>query len=94
MPVNETSEEPVRAYDLVGPVCETGDFLGKNRDLAIKQGDLLAVMSAGAYGFVMASNYNSRGRPAEIMVDGEQAYVVRERESIASLFSNEYCLPK
>jgi diaminopimelate decarboxylase len=94
VPVNETSEEPVRAYDLVGPVCETGDFLGKNRDLAIKQGDLLAVMSAGAYGFVMASNYNSRGRPAEIMVDGEQAYVVRERESIASLFSNESCLPK
>jgi diaminopimelate decarboxylase len=94
VPVNETSEEPVRAYDLVGPVCETGDFLGKNRDLAIKQGDLLAVMSAGAYGFVMASNYNSRGRPAEIMVDDEQAYVVRERESIASLFSNESCLPK
>ncbi|WP_430460566.1 diaminopimelate decarboxylase [Thalassolituus sp. LLYu03] len=92
-PVAETSDEPVRAYDLVGPVCETGDFLGKNRELAIKAGDVLAVMSAGAYGFVMASNYNTRGRAAEIMVDGARAQVVRERESIASLFANESLLP-
>ena len=91
--VAESSAEPVRTYDLVGPVCETGDFLGKGRELAIKAGDVLAVMSAGAYGFVMASNYNSRGRAAEIMVDGARAQVVRERESIASLFANESLLP-
>lgn len=92
-PVAESSEEPVRTYDLVGPVCETGDFLGKNRELAIKSGDVLAVMSAGAYGFVMASNYNTRGRAAEVMVDGARAQVVRERESVASLFANESLLP-
>lgn len=92
-PVAESSEEPVRTYDLVGPVCETGDFLGKNRELAIKSGDVLAVMSAGAYGFVMASNYNTRGRAAEVMVDGARAQVVRERESVASLFVNESLLP-
>ena len=88
-PVQESSDAPVRNYDLVGPVCETGDFLGKDRDLALSEGDVLAVMSAGAYGFVMASNYNTRGRAAEIMVDGDQAQVVRERESVASLFAGE-----
>ncbi|MEK9766428.1 MAG: diaminopimelate decarboxylase, partial [Thalassolituus sp.] len=93
VPVAEESQEPARTYDLVGPVCETGDFLGKDRELKIAQGDLLAVMSAGAYGFVMASNYNSRGRPAEIMVDGDQAFVVRERETVQSLFAGESCLP-
>jgi len=93
VPVSESSDEPERVYDLVGPVCETGDFLGKDRALRITQGDLLAVMSAGAYGFVMASNYNSRGRPAEIMVDGDQAYVVRERETVESLFAGEHRLP-
>ena len=93
-PLTEDSPAPKRAYDVVGPVCETGDFLGKDRELAIAEGDYLAVMSAGAYGFVMASNYNSRGRAAEIMVDGEHAYVVRERESIASLFAHEHLLPK
>lgn len=79
-------------YDIVGPVCETGDFLGKDRQLAIESGDLLAVRSAGAYGFTMSSNYNSRPRAAEIMVDGEQAIVVRERESIESLYQGEYLL--
>lgn len=88
-PVQESSDAPVRNYDLVGPVCETGDFLGKDRDLALSEGDVLSVMSAGAYGFVMASNYNTRGRAAEIMVDGDQAQVVRERESVASLFAGE-----
>ena len=91
--VNENSSEPLRTYDLVGPVCETGDFLGKNRELALKAGDVLAVMSAGAYGFVMASNYNSRARAAEIMVDGAQAHVVREREVITRLYDTETLLP-
>ncbi len=79
-------------YDIVGPVCETGDFLGKDRQLAIESGDLLAVRSAGAYGFTMSSNYNSRPRAAEIMVDGEQAFVVRERETIDSLYQGEHLL--
>jgi len=77
-------------YDVVGPVCETGDFLGKQRELAIQQGDLLAVRSAGAYGFSMSSNYNSRPRAAEILVDGEQAHLIRRRETLQELFSQEY----
>ena len=85
-PRTNTESKP---YDVVGPVCETGDFLGKDRDLALSEGDVLSVMSAGAYGFVMASNYNTRGRAAEIMVDGDQAQVVRERESVACLFAGE-----
>lgn len=88
-PLKETSDAPVRTYDLVGPVCETGDFLGKDRELALEAGDRVAVMSAGAYGFVMASNYNSRGRPAEVMVDGEQLHLVRQRETIQELFAHE-----
>jgi len=71
-----------KSYDVVGPVCETGDFLGKDRELAIQAGDLLAVKSSGAYGFVMASNYNTRNKPAEIMVDGERAHLVRRRETV------------
>lgn len=82
-----------KAWDLVGPVCETGDFLGKDRQLNLQPGDLLAVKSSGAYGFVMASNYNSRPRPAEIMVDGENSFVIRERETIADLFAGEKLLP-
>jgi diaminopimelate decarboxylase len=77
------------SYDVVGPVCESGDWLGKDRPLAVQEGDILAILSAGAYGFVMASNYNTRGRPAEVMVDGNQAYLVREREAVDSLFANE-----
>ncbi|VAW75621.1 Diaminopimelate decarboxylase [hydrothermal vent metagenome] len=76
-------------WDIVGPVCETGDFLGKGRELILAQGDRLAVRSAGAYGFTMASNYNSRPRPAEILVDGETAHVVRERETVGQLFEGE-----
>ncbi len=84
---------PERFYDIVGPVCETGDFLGKDRELAIKSNDLLAVRSAGAYGFTMSSNYNSRPRAAEVMVDQDKHYLVRERETINSLFNNESVLP-
>ncbi|PDH37992.1 MAG: diaminopimelate decarboxylase [Halieaceae bacterium MED-G27] len=80
-------------YDVVGPVCETGDFLGKDRDLRIEEGDVLAVMSAGAYGFVMASNYNSRPRAAELLIDGHDCHVVRQRETIATLVADEALLP-
>ncbi|MBH3386541.1 diaminopimelate decarboxylase [Pseudomonas juntendi] len=83
-----------RAYDLVGPICETGDFLGKDRLLDLAEGDLLAVESAGAYGFVMSSNYNTRGRCAEILVDGDQAFEVRRRETIAELYAGESLLPE
>jgi diaminopimelate decarboxylase len=83
-----------RTYDVVGPVCETGDFLGRDRDLAIAEGDLLAVMSAGAYGFCMSSNYNSRPRAAEVLVDGANAHLVRERETTAALFAGESLLPQ
>lgn len=79
-------------YDVVGPICETGDFLGKDRQLAIAAGDLLAVRSAGAYGFTMASNYNSRCRPAEILVDGESIHLVREREKTKDLWKGEHKL--
>ena len=88
-PLQQHSDAPLRHYDLVGPVCETGDFLGKDRELALSPGDRVAVMSAGAYGFVMASNYNSRGRPAEVMVDGDQLHLVRQRETIEQLFADE-----
>ena len=80
-------------YDLVGPICETGDFLGKDRDLAIKAGDLLAVMSSGAYGFAMSSNYNSRGRVAELVVDGEQVVLARKRETIDDQLALENLMP-
>ncbi len=83
-----------RAYDIVGPICETGDFLAKDRELALEEGDLLAVHSAGAYGFVMSSNYNTRGRAAEVLVDGDQAIEVRRRETVAELFAGESLLPE
>ncbi len=92
IPVVEGSSVPPKVYDVVGPICETGDFLGKARELAIEAGDLLAVMSAGAYGFTMSSNYNSRPRVAEIMVDGSRYQVVRQRETIEQLFENESML--
>jgi diaminopimelate decarboxylase len=81
-------------YDVVGPVCETGDFLGKDRDLSIEEGDVVAVMSAGAYGFVMASNYNSRPRAAELLVNGRNCHVIRRRETIATLMVDEALLPE
>lgn len=89
---NATAER--RRYDVVGPVCETGDFLGKGRELALAEGDLLAVRGAGAYGFVMSSNYNTRPRAAEVLVDGDRAHLVRERETLADLLRGEYTLPE
>jgi diaminopimelate decarboxylase len=81
-------------YDVVGPVCETGDFLGQDRSLAVEAGDLLAVMSAGAYGMAMASNYNTRPRAVEVMVDGDQIHVIRQRETVEQLYAGESLLPK
>lgn len=92
IPVIERAGETL-SYDVVGPVCETGDFLGKDRQLNVQAGDYLAVRSSGAYGFTMASNYNSRPRAAELMVDGDKAYVIREREKIAQLWQGEQILP-
>jgi len=89
----EKSSEAAAIYDVVGPICESSDFLGKDRELSIAAGDLLAVRSAGAYGFVMSSNYNTRPRAAEIMVDCSNSYLVRERETVAELFANENMLP-
>lgn len=82
-----------RTWEIVGPVCESGDFLGHARELALAQSDLLAVLSAGAYGMVMSSNYNSRPRAAEVMVDGEKMYLVRRRETAEELYALERCLP-
>ena len=92
LPVQPRTDEPVQPYDIVGPVCETGDFLGKNRALALREGDLLAVRGAGAYGFSMSSNYNTRPRAAELMVDGKQVEVVRKRETIDDLLALEKSL--
>jgi diaminopimelate decarboxylase len=88
-----TGGGPARTYQIVGPVCESGDFLGHDRELALREGDLLAVLSAGAYGMSMSSNYNSRPRAAEVMVDGGQVHLIRERESIPQLFALERLLP-
>lgn len=92
--VTPRTDTEVKAWDVVGAICETGDFLGKERQLAIQENDVLAVLGAGAYGFVMSSNYNSRGRAAEVMVDGEQSYLIRERETIESLWEREHLLPE
>ncbi|MFT6387033.1 MAG: diaminopimelate decarboxylase [Cellvibrionaceae bacterium] len=89
LPLNEQSQADPMDWDIVGPVCETGDFLAKDRELALESGDYLALMSSGAYGFTMSSNYNSRGRAVEIMVDGTQVHVIRERETIESLMQGE-----
>ncbi|MEK9605289.1 MAG: diaminopimelate decarboxylase, partial [Gammaproteobacteria bacterium] len=89
----DTAEKPGQieaSFDIVGPVCESGDFLGKARTLRIQEGDLLAVRSAGAYGFVMGSNYNTRGRAPEVLVDGDQIHLIRERETVESLWANEH----
>ncbi|WP_444936832.1 diaminopimelate decarboxylase [Microbulbifer sp. JMSA004] len=81
-------------WDIVGPVCETGDFLGKNRSQSLREGQLLAMLSTGAYGFTMSSNYNSRCRAAEVLVDGDKTYLVRERETFADLVRGETTVPK
>jgi diaminopimelate decarboxylase len=89
-PVREPESGAAQAvYDVVGPVCESGDFLAKDRRLAVQQGDLLALMSAGAYGMSMSSNYNSRPRAAEVLVEGANAHLVRARESVEQLFALE-----
>jgi diaminopimelate decarboxylase len=91
-PVVQESGAAPAVYDIVGPICETGDFLGKDRELAISQGDILAIQSAGAYGFTMSSNYNSRPRAAEVMVDDKETHLVRERETVETLFAGEHIL--
>lgn len=93
IPVNLQSNAEETTWDIVGPVCETGDFLGKDRPLKIAPGDLLAIRSSGAYGFTMSSNYNSRPRLTELMVDGSSLHLIRERETIAQLWAGEHLLP-
>lgn len=92
--VDSRASHPRAVYDVVGPVCETGDFLGKERELAIAAGSLLAVRSAGAYGFAMSSNYNTRPRAAEVLVDGDRVHLVRERERLEQLWQGEHILPQ
>ncbi len=87
------SDEPSRVYDIVGAICETGDFLGKDRSMQLAQNDLIVIRSSGAYGFSMSSNYNSRNRAAEVMVDGDAHYCVREREVFEQLIQGESILP-
>lgn len=93
VPVTPREDVSEQVYDIVGPVCETGDFLGKERSLRLQQGDLLAVRSAGAYGFSMSSNYNTRARAAEVMVDGKEVHEVRAREHFEHLVAGERVLP-
>jgi len=93
MPVTQPTGRAAQRVDVVGPVCESGDFLGLDRTLAVAPGDLLAVMSAGAYGMAMSSNYNTRPRAAEVMVDGDKAHIVRKRETVEELFAGESILP-
>ena len=90
--VDRTLDRPSAVYDIVGPICETSDFLGKQRTLAIAEGDLIAQRSAGAYGASMSSNYNSRPRTAEVMVDGDQAHLIKRRESYQELWRHEAIL--
>jgi diaminopimelate decarboxylase len=87
------SAAPKMVFDVVGPICESADVLAHSRELAVGAGELIAFLSAGAYGFVMASNYNSRPRAAEVIVEGSNAYLVRNRETIESLFADEHLLP-
>jgi diaminopimelate decarboxylase len=91
--LQQRTDTAPQVWDVVGPVCESGDWLGRDRGLAVQAGDVLAVLSAGAYGMTMASNYNTRGRAAELMVDGDQTWVIREREVVAELFQLERLTP-
>ncbi len=93
VPVFQHTDWEPEVFDIVGPVCESGDFLGTDRSLRVTPGDLLAVRTTGAYSMVMASNYNARPRPAEVMVDGSQCHLIRERESLADLYRGESLLP-
>lgn len=92
-PVSARSNTP-KIYDVVGPICESGDFLGLQRSLAVEEADLLAIFSAGAYGMTMSSNYNTRPRAAEVMVDGAEAHLIRRRETVAELYASEQLLPE
>jgi diaminopimelate decarboxylase len=89
----ERRAAPEAVYDVVGPICESGDWLGRDRALAVQAGDFVAVLSAGAYSMSMASNYNTRGRAAELMVSGDQAWLIRDREQVSELFRGEHLLP-
>jgi diaminopimelate decarboxylase len=93
LPVREKSDAPRATYDVVGPVCESGDWLARERALAIAPGDLLAIRTTGAYGFTMSSNYNTRPRAAEVMTDGKKMHLVRARESLDDLLRGESLLP-
>ncbi len=93
VPVAPSGGAATRRYEVVGPICESADFLGKERDLSLTEGDLLAVMSAGAYGMSMSSNYNTRPRAAEVMVDGSHPHLIRSREAVVQLFAHERLLP-
>ncbi|MFZ0219898.1 MAG: diaminopimelate decarboxylase [Candidatus Aquirickettsiella sp.] len=93
LPIVQHFELPEKIYDIVGPICESSDFLGKNRHLTLQAGDYLAIMDSGAYGFSMSSNYNSRPRPAEIMVDNNKIYLIRSRETLEQLWANEKIIP-
>jgi diaminopimelate decarboxylase len=94
VPVDANAQGIDATYNIVGPICETGDFLGKDRKLSLKAGDLLAMRSSGAYGFSMSSQYNTRPRAAEIMVDGDKTYVIRPRETVDQLMAGEVLLPE
>jgi diaminopimelate decarboxylase len=94
IPVDLNSDAQAQNFDIVGPICESSDFLGKDRKLALEAGDLLAVCSSGAYGFGMASNYNSRNRAAEVMVDGNSSHLIGEREELTQQWARERLLPK
>ena len=87
--VLKDSKAEEKIFDIVGPICETADFIGKDRALSLTEGDLLAIFSTGAYGFSMSSNYNSRPRVAEILVDGSETYEIREREKLEDLILGE-----
>ena len=89
----DKEKRPLKRYDIVGPICETGDFLGKDRELSVNEGDVLAIHSVGAYGMTMSSNYNSRVRVPEILIDDTHAHVIRKKESVEELFSNEQIAP-
>jgi diaminopimelate decarboxylase len=91
VPLKQPATDAVEKVDVVGPICESGDFLAQNREIPlVKEGDYLAVLSAGAYGFTMASNYNTRPMPAEILVDGDKATVVRERQTLDDVLKGEH----
>ncbi|HAY47250.1 MAG TPA: diaminopimelate decarboxylase, partial [Gammaproteobacteria bacterium] len=94
IPVQTTEARPVALYDVVGPICETGDVLGSDRELAIAADDLVAIRSAGAYSAVMSSNYNTLGRAAEVIVDDDQWFVTRQHESIDDMVAGESLLPE